>query len=129
MILHDGEPCTAQGLAAALSRLAYNLTREKQFSPCPTCEGTGVGEDGRQCTEQDPGIVVDLEWSVCPYGMLTTPWWHSMMRLDHARRLSPLAGWPDAYSHATVTAILAIDTAEKERTAAEHAKARAKKRV
>ena len=129
MILTDGEPCTAHEFAAALSRLTYNMAREKQFNACPTCDGTGIGEDGSQCAETDPGIIVDLEWSICPYGMLTTQWWHAMMRLDHARKVSPLAGWPDAYSHATVTAILAIDGAEKERTAAEHARARAKSRM
>lgn len=126
MILLDGEPCTAHGLATALSRLAHNLTRERQFSRCPTCEGYGRDDDGNQCPEREPGIIVDVEWSACPYGMLTTPWWHAMIRLDHARRLSPLHGWPDAYSHATVTAMLALDTAEKERIAAEQEKARRK---
>jgi hypothetical protein len=113
----DGEPCDLHGLTSALSRLTFNLAEQRQMDACPTCDGTGINDDGQRCTESDPGIIVDYDWNLCPYGMLATPWWHSMMRLDHARKVSPLAGWPDAYSFATVTAILALDTADKERSA------------
>lgn len=117
MILMDGEPCDLHGLASALSRLTYSLAEERQMNPCPTCEGTGMSDDGQRCTESDPGIVVDFDWNLCPYGLLASHWWHSMTRLDHMRRISPLAGWPDAYARSTVVAILAMDTAEKNRSA------------
>lgn len=117
MILMDGEPCTTQGLTAALSRLTFSLAEQRQMNACPTCGGHGVDDDGKRCTESDPGIVVDYEWSLCPFGLLASPWWSAMIRLDHMRKINPLASWPDAYSFATVAAMLALDTADKNRSA------------
>lgn len=115
MITLDGQPASAGALLSALSRLFYDLDNQTNLAPCDHCGGAGELEDGTQCVSPPGEWVVDHQWSHCPYGMLTSRQWAAWVRLDAARRVSPLSGWPSAFACGTVTALIALRNAEIER--------------
>lgn len=67
----------------------------------------------------EPGVWTPVgEWCVCPFGLMSTPWWRSIVSLDAAAMVSPLAAWPDGFAASTVDAMLALRSARQRAEAA-----------
>ena len=101
----------------ALADLAVDLRRVRQWSPCPACDGAGV-VDGRRCDAPQDDPVGDHEWSVCPYGLMTTPQWQAILTVDASAMVSPLEGWPSSWSAGMVDGLLALRGARQRAEAA-----------
>lgn len=50
---------------------------------------------------------------MCPYGMLRLPLWQEVVSLAFAARISPLAGWPDAFSAWAYDCMLELEAATR----------------
>ena len=54
-------------------------------------------------------------WSACPYGLLRHPLYQQAQLLHDSARVSPLAGWPDAYPAWLSVALLALQKRKEAR--------------
>lgn len=79
---------------------------------------------GPQC--QRPVTVWGDVYPQCPETMRTVPQWQAVISLYNQSKISPLAGWPDAYAPWVTHAVTALEAefSEKARRQIEEAKRR-----
>jgi len=79
---------------SALAYVAVRLPYVQRYAHRHRCAGAG-------CTHAPPiGIPGDAGWlwTVCPVGLLSSPWWTALLAVHDASEIAPLAGWPDRYT-------------------------------
>lgn len=55
--------------------------------------------------------LADLQWDVCPVGLLDGPIWQVVADSWRASRVSPLQNWPDGYAAWLQRALFALASA------------------
>jgi hypothetical protein len=58
--------------------------------------------------------VTALDWNVCPFDLLESPFLRAVETLDRLAKVAPLTGWPDRYVHWAVAGILTLRAARGE---------------
>lgn len=98
------------------------------LSPCKACKGTGW-HDGKRCKAAPTDPVEGRDLDRCVYGLMLSPWWTSLVTLSNAADISPIAGWPDAWSCGTVSAMTALRNARMQAEAREAKRAQTRSRL
>lgn len=112
----------------AAAQVREREIREACATRCADCPGPL--EEGGCLDREPPGSIAGRgDWPICPWGMLQLPTWQAVVDLWFASKVSPLSGWPDAYSAFVVDALGALDIAVKEHQRKEHERASAAART
>lgn len=81
----------------------------------PLCydHATGRVHCGPRCSE--PVVIWGERYPQCPETMRTAPVWRMVVQLYNQSKISPLAGWPDAYAAWVSFGVVALESAFAER--------------
>lgn len=83
---------------------ARSLDVEAALPKCGVCRG----EDGACCWRRGSVIIDRADWPRCPLAMVHDPVWAQVVNIYRASRVSPLTGWPMAYTSWGTRAVIAL---------------------
>lgn len=83
---------------------ARALDVDRALPKCGICRG----EDG-ECGWRRGSVILDrVDWPRCPLAMANDATWSQLVNIYRASRVSPLSGWPTAYTSWAVRGLTAL---------------------
>lgn len=89
----------------ALAQVKAQEVERVMSSRCSGCSGERCDQPMRV------PVAGRADWPACPLAMLRAPSWRSLVDTFLAARISPLAGWPDAYTAWAVEGLVELHSA------------------
>lgn len=92
----------------ALERNPTTWNEVLAVHPCkcrtgPCLRGPGTRKSGQRIPPSPT-----LDWSVCPYGLLRSPFANACRSVHRIASISPVSGWPERYPTWLVRGVLAL---------------------